>query len=121
MDRTRFTIFATAALTIDAAAAALHNILDKNNAQQQAAQCLQNIRSIPRLQKQIANLCTRQEQQHYVQKKCIAMEYTVQQLVLYTTAVKNGEPEPFDIWTAIVFLHYIDDRLKEIRTYFEIQ
>lgn len=122
MDNARFILFATATLIIDNAAASLHCILNNDNRQQQAAQCLQQIRRIPKLQQQIAAaFCTSEEHTRYVEKKCTAMLYTVQQLTLYTTAVKNGDEAPFDIWTAIVFLHYIDDRLKEIRTYFEIQ
>lgn len=122
MNNTRFAIFATTGITIDAAATALHNILNNNNVQQQAAQGLQSMQRLYHLQKQITTtLCTREEDLHYVQKKHVAMEYTIQQLVRYTTDVKNNKPEPFDIWTAIVFLHYINDRIKEIRTYFEIQ
>lgn len=122
MDNTRLTLFATVMLTIDVAAASLHCILNNDNRQQQAAQCLQQIRRIPKLQQQIATaFCASEADSRYVEKKFTAIQYTVQQLTLYTTAVKNGEEAPFDIWTAIVFLHYIDDRLKEIRTYFEIQ
>jgi hypothetical protein len=87
-----------------------------------AIACLQEISSFKKLRQTIfTTFGITSADITFLEKTFASVEYAHEALVQYFTALKDGEETVMDNPTAMIFLQYIYDRLKDMRTYFEIQ
>lgn len=87
-----------------------------------AVQCLQQISTLKKLRQTIfTTFGITSADITFLEKSFASIEYAHEALIQYFTALKDGEETVMDNPTAMIFLQFIYDRLKDMRTYFEIQ
>lgn len=114
--------FGVAEITFGEIAAHMGYIRRHVDIRHHAAICLQQISKLKQLRQTIfTTFGITSADVAFLEKTFASIEYANEALVQYFTALKDGEETGMDNPTAMIFLQFIYDRLKDMRTYFEIQ
>lgn len=114
--------FGVAEIIFSEIAAHMQHIRRHVDVRHHAALSLQRISSLKKLRETIfTTFGITSADVAFLEKTFASIEYANEALVQYFAALKDGEETGMDNPTAMIFLQFIYDRLKDMRTYFEIQ
>lgn len=114
--------FGVAEIIFSEVAAHMGQIRRNVNVRHHAALSVQQMHSVRKLRQTIfTTFGITPSDISFLERTFSSMEYAHEALLQYFTALKEGEETTMDAPTAMIFLQFMYDRLKDMRTYFEIQ